>query len=78
MAPLGATADDPKTASYVNQFCYPPVSSADDDLIAFGVPFEPRSLYLVSAADGVMERLPFKRHVAMPMLDAAFLGQARR
>ena len=54
-------------------FCYPPAWSVDASLIAFGAPFEPRRLYVVTPQRGVLEAQRFKRHAPMPLIDSARL-----
>lgn len=56
-----------------DNFCYPPAWLRDGSLIVIGVPFEPRCLYAVRPEEAALQRIPFKRHVPMPLLDADLL-----
>lgn len=56
-----------------DDFCYPPVWSAGGKVIVIGAPFEPRRLYSARPEERVLQRVPFKRHVPMPLLDADLL-----
>ncbi len=51
-------------------FCYPPAWSKSGDVVVFGAPFEPKRLYSVRPEHGVLERVMFRRHVPMPLLDS--------
>ncbi len=56
-----------------DNFCYPPAWLAGGKLIVIGAPFEPTRLYTVRPAERVLQRVQFKRHAPMPLLDADLL-----
>ena len=56
-----------------DNFCYPPAWLAGGKLIVIGAPFEPTRLYTVRRAERVLQRVQFKRHTPMPLLDADLL-----
>ncbi len=56
-----------------DNFCYPPAWSADGRMVVIGVPCEPRRLYIVRPEERVLQRVQFKRHAPMPLLDADLL-----
>jgi len=58
-------------------FCYPPVWSANGDLVALGAPFEPKRLYKVRPEIGVLEVVQFKRHAPIPLIDSARLPSGK-
>lgn len=56
-----------------DNFCYPPAWSQSGGRVVIGAPFEPKRLYVVRPEHAVLQRVPFRRHVPMPLLDSALL-----
>ena len=56
-----------------DNFCYPPAWLAGEKLIVIEAPFEPRHLYTVRPDERLLQRVQFKRHAPMPLLDADLL-----
>ena len=68
---IAARHADPRTT--FDNFCYPPAWLAGGKLIVIGALFEPTRLYTVRPAERVLQRVQFKRHAPMPLLDADLL-----